>query len=134
MLQGLIGDADLAVSRLVQRKPNEDGLGLGRSAVLQDRLSPRQFLQRQFAACVIELLEAIETVAAVAHHLAGLADVAELLGQLEQPYLGANDLLFLGHGLASHRIAEAGRGAGRDCAAPGLGSCLSYDTDCRIKS
>ena len=53
----LIGDADLAVSWLVQRKPNEDGLDLGRGAVLQDWLSPRQFLQRQFAACIIELLE-----------------------------------------------------------------------------
>jgi hypothetical protein len=105
-----------------------------RSAVLQGWLSPRQFLQRQFAACIIELLEAIETVAAVAHHLAGLADVAELLGQLEQPYLGANDLLFLGHGLASHRIAEAGRCAIPSSSAPSLGSCLSYDTDCRIKS
>ena len=64
----LIGDADLAVSRLVQRKANEDGLDLGRSAVLQDRLSPRQFLQRPSSS------------------------------------------------------------------APSLGSCLSYDTDCRIKS
>jgi hypothetical protein len=44
------------------------------------------FLQRQFSACIIELFEAIETVAAVAHHFARLANVAELLGQLEQPY------------------------------------------------
>ena len=30
-------------------------------------------------------------------HLASLADIAELLRQLQQPDLGANDLLFLGH-------------------------------------
>jgi hypothetical protein len=50
--------------------------------------------------------EAVKTVAAVAHHLARLADVAELLGQLEQPYLGANDLPFLGHDLGGTATAR----------------------------
>ena len=81
----LVGDADLAISRPVQRKLDDDRLDLGRRAVLQDRLSSRQFLQRQFAAGVVKLLEAVKAVATVAHHLAGLADVAELLGQLQQP-------------------------------------------------
>jgi hypothetical protein len=67
----------------------------GRRAVLHDWLSPRQFLQRQFAAGVVELHETIENVPAVAHHFASLADVAELPGQLRQPNLGASDLLFL---------------------------------------
>ena len=96
-LAKLVGDADLAISRLVQRKLDDDRLDLGRRAVLQDRLSPRQFLQRQFAPGVVKFLEAIKAVAAIAHHFAGLADVAELLGQLQQPNLGADDLLFLGH-------------------------------------
>jgi hypothetical protein len=96
----------LTLSRL-----DEDRLDLGWGAVLQDRLSPRQFLQCQFAAGVVKLLEPIKAVAAVTHHFAGLADVAELLGQLEQPNLGPDNLLF-----------------------PGLGSCLSYDTNCQIAS
>ncbi len=45
-----------------------------------------------------KLLEAIEVVAAVAHDLAGLGHVAELLGQLEQTGFGSDDLLVLGHG------------------------------------
>ena len=55
--------------------------------------APRQLLQRQFAAGVVKLLEAIEAVARVAHHFAGLADIAELPRQLQQPYLGADDRL-----------------------------------------
>src|SRR5262245_51045170 len=65
------------------------------------------FLQGQFAALVIELLEPVEAVAAVAHHFAGLADIAELLGELQQPNLGADDLLFSRHGVL--QCAEAGR-------------------------
>src|SRR6202044_3393771 len=72
--------------RPVQRKLDDDRLNLGRRAVLQDRFAPRQLLQRQFAAGVVKLLEAIETVARVAHHFAGLADIAELPGHLQQPY------------------------------------------------
>ena len=45
------------------------------------------------AARVVKLLEAIEAIAAVAHHLAGLADITELFGELQQPNLRADDLL-----------------------------------------
>src|SRR5205807_8255424 len=47
-------------------------------------------LQGQLAAFVVQLLEAIEAVPAVAHHLAGLADIAELLGELQQSDLRPN--------------------------------------------
>src|SRR5271169_7251012 len=77
-LAKLVGDADLAISRPVHRKLDDDRLDVGRRAVLQDWFAPRQLLQRQFAAGVVKLLEAIETVARVAHHFAGLADIAEL--------------------------------------------------------
>jgi hypothetical protein len=70
---------------------------LQRRAVLQDWLAPADLLQGQLAAFVVQLLEAVKTVAAVAHHLAGLADIAELLGQLQQTELGSDDLLLLGH-------------------------------------
>src|SRR4029453_18268155 len=46
-------------------------LDLRRCTVLQDRLSATDLLQRQLAAFVVELLEAVEAVAAVSHHLAG---------------------------------------------------------------
>jgi hypothetical protein len=70
---------------------------LRRRAVLQDWLAPADFPQRQLAALVIEFLEVVKAVAAVAHHLTGLADIAELLGQLRQTELGSDDLLILGH-------------------------------------
>ena len=54
-------------------------------------------LQGQLAAFVVQLLEAIEAVPAVAHHLAGLADIAELLGELQQSDLRPNNLLLLCH-------------------------------------
>ena len=129
----LVGDADLAISRPVQRKLDDDRFDLGRRAVLQDRLAPRQFLQRQFAAGVVKLLEAVKAVATVAHHLAGLADVAELLGQLQQPHLGANDLLFLGHRRCPLKTPRPGA-ANPDHPAPGLGFRLGYDAECQIKS
>src|SRR4029078_6407762 len=75
----------------------EDGFALRRRAVLQNRVAPFQLLQRQFAARLVKLLEPVEAVARVAHHLAGLADIAELPGQLQQPNFGANDLLLFGH-------------------------------------
>ena len=42
-----------AISRPVQRKLDDDRFDLGWRAVLQDRLAPRQLLERQFAAGVI---------------------------------------------------------------------------------
>src|SRR5207344_1301187 len=83
--------------RPLQRQLEDDGLDLWRRAVLQNRLAPCQLLQRQLTTGLVEFLEPIEAVARVAHHLAGLADIAELLGQLQQPHFGANDLLLFGH-------------------------------------
>jgi hypothetical protein len=40
---------------------------------------------------LIKLLEAVKAVARISHHFAGLADIPELLGQLKQSYLGADD-------------------------------------------
>jgi hypothetical protein len=41
-------------------------------------------LQCQLAAFVVELVEEVKAVAALTHDLAGLADVAELLGKVQQ--------------------------------------------------
>ena len=92
-----VGDSGLAPGRLVDRHGYDRLFDLGRNPVLQDRLASRHLLERQLPAFVVEILEPVEAVPAVAHHLAGLADVAELLGQFEQAGLGANDFLILGH-------------------------------------
>ena len=96
-LQQVVGDAHLAPGRLLDRQGDDGLLDLRRHSVLQDRLAARQLLQSELAAFVVKLLEAIEAVARVAHHLAGLRDVAELLGKFEQSHFGADDLLILGH-------------------------------------
>jgi hypothetical protein len=63
--------------------------------------------QGQLAAFVVEFLKTVETVATVAHHFAGLADIAELLGELQQSNLGADDLLFSRHGASPPRPLRA---------------------------
>ena len=83
--------------RLLDRHLDRRLFDVGRGAVLQDRLLAADLLQRQLAAFVVQLLEPIKAVAAVAHHFAGLADIAELLGQFEQPNLRSDNLLVLGH-------------------------------------
>ena len=55
----------------------------GDDPVLQDRLPAGDLLQGGFAARLVQFLEAVEAVAAIAHHLAGLGDIAELLGQFQ---------------------------------------------------
>ena len=95
-LQG-VRDAYLAPGRLLDRHLDRRLFDVDRGAVLQDRLLAADLLQRQLAAFVVQLLEPIKAVAAVPHHFAGLADIAELLGQFEQPNLCSDNLLVLGH-------------------------------------
>src|ERR687898_409412 len=95
--QALLGDLDLAKGGLLKRQSKDQRLNLGRRAVGQKRLAPRQLLKRQLASGLVEILEAIEAVARVAHHLAGLTHVAELPGELQQANFGPDDLLFLCH-------------------------------------
>jgi hypothetical protein len=97
-LAHLVGDANLAIGRQLQRELDDSLLDLRVNAVLQQRPAARDLLQRGLAALVVQILEAVEAVARVAHHPTGLADVAELLGQLQDADLGANDLLLLSHG------------------------------------
>src|SRR3954454_20811587 len=93
---------------MLDRHRNDGIFNRLRQAVLQHRLLAADLLQSKLPAFVVELLEAVEAVTAVAHHLAGLAHIPELLSKLKQPNLRADDLLFGGHsgGLQS---AEAGR-------------------------
>ena len=90
-------DAHLAPGRLFDRQLNHRLFNLDWRAVLQYRFAPADLLQRQLAAFVVQLLEPVKAVAAVPHHLASVAHIAELLGQFEQTDLRPDDLLFLCH-------------------------------------
>src|SRR5215831_7610646 len=62
------GHSHLAPGRLLDRQIDRCLFDFRRGAVLQYRLAPADLLQRQLAAFVIQLLEAIEAVPTVAHH------------------------------------------------------------------
>src|SRR6266849_4146428 len=93
----LVGRAHLTPRRLGDRQLGHRLLDLRHHPVLQDRLAPRDFLQRRLAALVVEFLEAVEAVAAVAHHPARRRHVAELLCQLQHAHLHPDYFLFLVH-------------------------------------
>src|SRR5437588_3592804 len=63
-LPQLVGNADLTEGRLLNGERNDGVLDLLRHAVLQHRLLAADFLQAQFAALVVELLEPVAAVAA----------------------------------------------------------------------
>jgi hypothetical protein len=131
-LPQFVGHAQLPECRLLERERNDRVFDLLSYAVLQHRLLAADLLQRQLAACIVKLLEAVEAVAAVAHHLAGLADIAELFGELQQPDFRPDDLLFGRRGVL--QCAEAGRFA-TDRSAPRLGSRFAVgiqDTSVRL--
>jgi hypothetical protein len=44
-----------------------------------------------------QLLEPVETIPAIAHQLAGLGDIPELLGQFQNAHFRLDDLLLDGH-------------------------------------
>jgi hypothetical protein len=91
----LIGNANLSKGRLLNCERDNGILNVLWHTVLQHRLLTADLLQRQLTACVVEFFEPVKAVPAVAHHLASLADVAELLGELQQSNFGADDLLFV---------------------------------------
>ena len=57
----------------------------------------------------VQLLEPKEAVTTSVRHLAGMAHIAKLLGQLQQTYFGTNDLLLLGHPKAPFRSSQGTR-------------------------
>ena len=64
LLLQLVGDADLAKRRLLDRHFDHDFLDHRVDAVLLDRLAPRHLGQGKIAAFLVQLLKAIETVPA----------------------------------------------------------------------
>src|SRR5580700_3778956 len=86
-LAQFVGDADLTEGRLLDGQRNDGIFDLLCDAILQYRLLAADLLQRQLAAFVIEFLKAVEAVAAIAHHLAGLADMPSCLASSRSPTL-----------------------------------------------
>src|SRR3982074_2965991 len=66
-LPQLVGDADLAESRLLDGNRHDGVFDLLCDAVFQHWLLAADLLQRQLAAFVVKLLEAVEAVAAITH-------------------------------------------------------------------
>lgn len=90
--------AELAPGGLVEGHLHDGLFHIGSDAILQERLLPGDLLQRGFAARVVEFLETVEAIPAVAHHLAGLRDIAQVFRQFQHTHLGLDDLLFHRHG------------------------------------
>jgi hypothetical protein len=89
-LAQLVGDPQLAPGGLIDGYLDHRRLDRRVDPVLPIGLAPGQLLTGDLATLLVELLEPVEAVPAVAQHLAGLADAAELLGQLQhtQPCCG----------------------------------------------
>ena len=97
LLAEFVGDADLAEGWLFQGRLNDGLLDGGVYSVLDDGLAFGYLPQGFLTAGVVKFLEAVEAVSAVAQNLAGLGDVAQLLGQFQQAHLGLDDLLIGRH-------------------------------------
>lgn len=96
--EDLVGDTHLTVGWQFEGQFDNGGLDLRIHAVLEQRPVVGNLLQRSFTASIVQFLKSVEAVARVTHHATGLADVAELPGQLEYADLGTNYLLLLSHG------------------------------------
>lgn len=115
----LVGSSRLTPGWLLDRDRHDGHLDLRRGAVLQIGLGARDLGQGQIAAFLIQVPEAIEAVAAVAHHPASLGDAAQLLGQFQQADLGL-DHLTLGGRHDGLRVNRPGRCASPMAPRPGL--------------
>ena len=93
----LVRDAHLPPRRLLDGQGDHALLDIRRRAIPQIRFASADFFQPFFAAGGVQLLEAIETIAAVTHDLAGLTDISKLLRQLQQAHLRPDDLLLSRH-------------------------------------
>jgi hypothetical protein len=95
-----IRDAMLAPRRLLDRHRHNGLLEIRGNAVAEIGLAAANLTEGLFAARVVQLLETIEAVTAVAHHLARLRDVPKLLGEHQHAYFGLDDLLLSRHALS----------------------------------
>jgi hypothetical protein len=67
-----VGDSHLAIGRLLGGKGEDSLLDVCFDAILEAGLLAADLLHGQLTALLVQLLEAVEAVAAVTHHFAGL--------------------------------------------------------------
>lgn len=84
--------AGLVICRLIHCYSDRHAFRVRRRAIVQQRFSSRNLPKRHFAAGLVQLLESIETVSAIAHQLTGLGPTAQLLRELQQSHLPLDDL------------------------------------------
>ena len=95
-----VGDPVLAPRGLLDREGHDDLLEFTPDAIPQVGFAAADFAQRFFAARRIQLLEAIEAVTAVAHYLARLRHIPELLRKLQDSDFRLDNLLLSRHALS----------------------------------
>lgn len=93
----LVAHALLPVSGLLYGKGHDGLFDSGINPVLELRLLATDLLQGGFTALLVQLLEAVKTVAAEPQYLASLGDAVQLMGQFQQANLVLDYLLFVGH-------------------------------------
>jgi hypothetical protein len=94
----LLGDPERAVAGMGQRMIEDRLLDLGADPVRVRGAGADQAVEQPVGAIGLEVpADLVELLARIAHHPAGLADVAELGGELEQAALAPCYLLFRGH-------------------------------------
>ncbi len=93
-----LGHPHQAVAGMGERVVEHRRLDLGRHPVGVRAARAGQAVDQPVGAIGLEVApDLVELLAAVAHHLAGPADVAEFLGEFEQAQLAPCYLLFRGH-------------------------------------
>jgi hypothetical protein len=98
----LVGDALGAVGGVVEAVGEDPGLDLRADAVRMGPAGPAALLDQGLDAADLEgAADLVEGVAVVAHQPAGLGDIAELLGKLEQRELPSGTLRQGGHSAPS---------------------------------
>src|SRR5690349_2109771 len=96
----LIRDAMLAPRRLVDGHRYHCPVKIGGDAIAEIGFPTADLAQRLFAAGLVQVFEAVEAVAAIAHHLARWRHVRKLLSKFQYAHFGLDDLLLSRHALS----------------------------------
>ena len=104
-LAQFVGDPKLAIGRPLEGHPHHRFFHRRVHPILGQWLLPADLGQRRLSAGLVQLLEAIKAVPAVAHDLASRGYVAQPFAQLQQSHLG------LDHFLLRIHLTPPGKGA-----------------------
>ncbi len=87
-----ISDPHLPPGRLLNGQGDDRVFHYSGHPILEQRLPPRDLLQRRVAPGVVEFLEPIKAVLAVDHDLAGPGDIPQMLGSFHQAHIVLDNL------------------------------------------